>query len=166
MSRPQRAHRVMSTPAAASNASSKTHTPAMVKKALLGWFTGRGWRPFAFQRDVWKAVHKGESGLLHATTGAGKTYAVWLAALQAFAFRRSAKSGSAAPPLTVLWLTPMRALAADTVRALPAPLEALAGACPGRPPGPWAPAPAIPRAVSAAPRRAASRPSWSPRPKA
>ena len=30
------------------------------------------------------------------------------------------------PPLTVVWLTPMRALAADTLRALQTPLPALA----------------------------------------
>src|SRR5690606_23054406 len=73
------------------------------------------------------------SGLLHATTGAGKTYAVWLAALDSHAAdaTRSAsqKTGSRRkpvdPPLTVLWLTPMRALAADTERALRAPLDAL-----------------------------------------
>ncbi|MGQ2978503.1 MAG: DEAD/DEAH box helicase, partial [Polaromonas sp.] len=103
---------------------------AGVKKALLGWFTTRGWKPFAFQREVWAAVQRGESGLLHATTGAGKTYAVWLAALQAFAPARPSRTAATAPPLTVLWLTPMRALAADTVRALQAPLDALKAAQP------------------------------------
>ena len=49
------------------------------------WLAARGWKPFAFQRAVWKALAQGHSGLLHATTGAGKTYAVWLGALQAFA---------------------------------------------------------------------------------
>lgn len=66
----------------------------------------------------------GESGLLHATTGAGKTYAVWLAALNAYAGATPSKSKHA-PPLTVLWLTPMRALAADTERSLLAPLDDL-----------------------------------------
>ena len=42
------------------------------------WMAERGWRPFAFQREVWRAMGEGRSGLLHATTGAGKTYAVWL----------------------------------------------------------------------------------------
>ena len=41
------------------------------------WFAQRGWKPFAFQRDVWAAMLDGRSGLLHATTGSGKTYAVW-----------------------------------------------------------------------------------------
>jgi len=96
-----------------------------VKPALDAWFAARGWKPFKFQREVWKAIGEGRSGLLHATTGAGKTYAVWLGALQAFSQARKETAHPAAPPLTVLWLTPMRALAADTLRALQQPLEAL-----------------------------------------
>ena len=84
------------------------------------WFAARGWKPFAFQRQVWAAVGRGESGLLHASTGAGKTYAVWLAALRAFA-----EPGRQPPGLQVLWITPMRALAADTARALQAPVDDL-----------------------------------------
>ncbi|SEF33032.1 ATP-dependent helicase Lhr and Lhr-like helicase [Variovorax sp. NFACC28] len=98
-----------------------------VKAALDAWFAARGWKPFKFQREVWKAIADGRSGLLHATTGAGKTYAVWLGALQAFARARKANANArpVAEPLTVLWLTPMRALAADTLRALQQALEAL-----------------------------------------
>jgi ATP-dependent Lhr-like helicase len=92
-----------------------------VKRALGEWFATRGWKPLKFQRQVWKAMGEGRSGLLHATTGAGKTYAVWLGALQAFAPKALANKP---PRLTVLWLTPMRALAADTLRSLQAPLEA------------------------------------------
>ncbi|RYF66461.1 MAG: DEAD/DEAH box helicase, partial [Comamonadaceae bacterium] len=99
-------------------------------RSLTDWFAARSWKPFKFQRDVWKAIAAGESGMLHATTGAGKTYAVWLGALQAFATAPKAPARAAAkkvgPPLTVLWLTPMRALASDTLRALQQPLEALA----------------------------------------
>lgn len=75
------------------------------------WFATRGWKVFPFQKAVWKAALAGQSGLLHANTGAGKTYAVWLAALQRGAGRQGAG-------LRVLWITPMRALAADTQRAL------------------------------------------------
>lgn len=88
------------------------------------WFATRGWRPFAFQQRVWAAVARGESGLLHASTGAGKTYAVWLAALQYLAALDTPK-GKHRAPLQVLWITPMRALAADTARALQAPLDEL-----------------------------------------
>ena len=86
------------------------------------WFAKRGWKPFAFQRRVWAAVERGESGLLHASTGAGKTYAVWLAALRAF---KAEAQGRHAAPLQVVWATPMRALAADTARALQMPLDDL-----------------------------------------
>ena len=109
------------------------------------WFAARGWRAFRFQREVWRAIRAGRSGLLHATTGAGKTYAVWLGILEAFsAFTQQGRAQPAiqnvanellgkgpagkapgAPPLTVLWITPMRALAADTLRALVEPLAAL-----------------------------------------
>ena len=82
----------------------------------LRWFEQRGWQPFDFQREVWAAMAAGRSGLLHATTGSGKTLAVWLGAVQ---------RAQAAPGLQVLWLTPMRALAADTTQALQAPLPAL-----------------------------------------
>ena len=49
------------------------------------WLAARGWRPFDFQREVWIAMAACESRLLHANTGAGKTYAVWLGALQTLA---------------------------------------------------------------------------------
>ncbi len=80
------------------------------------WMEERGLTPFAFQRETWDAIARGKNGLLHATTGSGKTYAVWLGALAAFA-------GKPGKGLRVLWVTPMRALAADTGRALQAPLD-------------------------------------------
>jgi ATP-dependent Lhr-like helicase len=109
----------------------------------LGWFAQRGWQPFAFQREVWEAFLNGESGLIHAATGTGKTYAAWLGPLLEWiadcrlqvAEPVSAKKQSAiknqksviatAPPLRVLWITPMRALAADTAAALRAPIDDL-----------------------------------------
>lgn len=80
------------------------------------WFRTRGWVPFSFQRETWKAFLAGESGLLHSTTGTGKTYAVYFAALQE-AMKRRDKGGG----MRVLWITPLRALAADTEAALAAP---------------------------------------------
>ncbi|MGH6646929.1 ligase-associated DNA damage response DEXH box helicase [Aquabacterium sp.] len=94
-------------------------------KAAQAWLADKGWSPFPFQTAVWQAMAAGESGLLHATTGAGKTYAVWLGALQALADVGPAPGTRGAPPLSVLWITPMRALASDTFAALQAPLPAL-----------------------------------------
>ena len=89
------------------------------------WFAGRGWTPFPFQREVWTAMARGRSGLLHATTGAGKTHAVWLGAL-ARARAMGAPLDGPTPPLGVLWITPMRALSADTQRAIAPPTADLA----------------------------------------
>ncbi|HWI10668.1 MAG TPA: ligase-associated DNA damage response DEXH box helicase [Burkholderiaceae bacterium] len=93
--------------------------------AGVTWFAQRGWTPFAFQREVWAALAQGRSGLLHASTGSGKTYAVWFGALARAATLGVPTNATQAPPLGVLWLTPMRALAADTTRALLAPLADL-----------------------------------------
>ena len=91
-----------------------------------GWFAARAWQAFDFQREVWAAMAAGGSGLLHASTGSGKTYAVWFGALLRAAAADVPLAGRGAPPLGVLWLTPMKALAADTTRAIEAPLPELA----------------------------------------
>jgi ATP-dependent helicase Lhr and Lhr-like helicase len=89
------------------------------------WFASRGWAPFPFQREVWRAQLRGESGLVHAATGTGKTYAAWLGALlEAGAHPSGGVRG--APPLQALWITPLRALAGDTEAALRLPLAELA----------------------------------------
>ncbi len=105
------------------------YPPRKIGAALAAWFDSRGWKPFTFQRSVWRAVATGRSGLLHASTGAGKTYAAWLGALQALSTLDTA--GKTAAPLTMLWLTPMRALAADTERTLQSSLTALHERLPG-----------------------------------
>jgi ATP-dependent Lhr-like helicase len=93
------------------------------------WFATRGWRPFPFQREVWAAYANGESGLIHAATGTGKTYAAWmgpvLEALAEHEAPRALRRRADAAPLRVLWVTPLRALASDTEQALREPLEAL-----------------------------------------
>ncbi|MDR5833067.1 ligase-associated DNA damage response DEXH box helicase [Caballeronia sp. LZ034LL] len=98
---------------------------------LARWFETRGWQPFPFQREAWREIARGASGLLHATTGAGKTWAVWLGALAAFADKapkpqHNAQHNLLPAPLTVLWITPMRALAADSARALQTAVTVLA----------------------------------------
>ncbi|BAN22304.1 ligase-associated DNA damage response DEXH box helicase [Caballeronia insecticola] len=100
-----------------------------IDERIARWFDARGWQPFEFQREAWRAIESGASGLLHATTGAGKTWAVWLGALAAYAAPAHPdtppKRNALPAPLTVLWITPMRALAADTARALQAAVSAL-----------------------------------------
>jgi ATP-dependent helicase Lhr and Lhr-like helicase len=42
------------------------------------WFRLHDWSPFPFQEEAWRAYLAGESGLIHAATGTGKTYAAWI----------------------------------------------------------------------------------------
>lgn len=89
-------------------------------KLIERWFSQRGWEPFGFQKRTWQAYARGESGLVEAATGMGKTYAVWLGPLQEW-YEAHEETG-ASPPIQVVWITPLRALAADTVRSLQAPV--------------------------------------------
>lgn len=82
------------------------------------WFAERDWHIFDFQRDAWAAQARGESGLIHAPTGTGKTLAAWFGALNRWL--ADAEDPTSTPPLTVLWITPLRALAADTTQHLAA----------------------------------------------
>ena len=90
-------------------------------ETVLQWFHARDWEPFEFQREAWHAYLEGQSGLIHAPTGIGKTYAAWFGALVEW-MAASAPLGSTtedpAPPLTTLWITPLRALATDIHAAL------------------------------------------------
>ena len=92
------------------------------RRAVEAWFAGRGWTPFDFQRQAWDAFAAGHSGLLHAPTGMGKTWAAWggpaAAWIDVHGEGKPRRRAVAAAPLTVLWLTPLRALAGDTARAL------------------------------------------------
>jgi ATP-dependent Lhr-like helicase len=87
---------------------------------LEGWFGARGWAPAAFQREAWSRYCAGESGLIHAPTGSGKTLAAWGGPVLA-ALARGGVAGKRGPrPLRAVWITPLRALAADTHGALQA----------------------------------------------
>ena len=91
---------------------------------IENWFATKGWQPFAFQREVWQAYLDGESGLVHAATGTGKTLAAWLGPV-IDAAEESNDKRRRSHGLRVLWITPLRALAADTAEALREPLDAL-----------------------------------------
>ena len=80
------------------------------------WFATRNRIPFEFQEALWRGYWNGQSGLLNAGTGMGKTLAAWLGPLL--------ESGCEAvrPGVRVIWVTPLRALARDLEGALCEPL--------------------------------------------
>ena len=98
-----------------------TRREAMAR--LRAWFDRRGWTPLPFQKTVWRHYLAGESGLLHTPTGSGKTLAMFGGPLLQALLDVPTKGRN--PALRVLWITPLRALATDTARALREPLAEL-----------------------------------------
>lgn len=109
------AARTESTPTSRASTVSGTrpHDDIEPQARLLAWFAARGHTPLPHQRAVWDAYLAGEGGLLHTPTGSGKTLAVFGGPLIE-ALRANDRGGSP----RVLWITPLRALASDTARAL------------------------------------------------
>ncbi len=97
----------------------------------LQWFASRGWKPAAFQREAWRRYRNGESGLLVTPTGSGKTLAMIggplleAAATLPLAVAAGGRRAAATAQVRILWVTPLRALATDTARALREPIAAL-----------------------------------------
>ncbi|MDY7232090.1 ligase-associated DNA damage response DEXH box helicase [Hyalangium rubrum] len=87
---------------------------------LRAWFRERGWTPYPFQEHAWEAYSRGESGLIHVPTGAGKTYAAYMGPLADVA--EGGRKG-----LQILYVTPLRAVSRDIELALNEPLAVLDG---------------------------------------
>jgi ATP-dependent helicase Lhr and Lhr-like helicase len=97
---------------------------ASCDKQLSQWFAKNNWQPFPYQFETWEAFHAGKSGLVHAPTGVGKTYSVWIPALQEWC-RQNPPHSKHAPPIQLLWITPLRALANDTANSMLKPVRDL-----------------------------------------
>jgi ATP-dependent helicase Lhr and Lhr-like helicase len=88
-------------------------------RVIREWMGSQGREPFAFQEEAWEHILAGESGLVNAPTGCGKTFSVFLGVLIDFInrhpddWRRLGGSG-----LQLLWVSPLRALAKDIARAM------------------------------------------------
>ncbi|MDR9413043.1 MAG: ligase-associated DNA damage response DEXH box helicase [Spiribacter sp.] len=88
------------------------------RHALDAWFTASGWTPAPFQIATWQAYAEGQSGLIHSATGSGKSLAAWGGPVMAGLADQAAAGGRPATGLKVLWITPLRALAGDTLESL------------------------------------------------
>ena len=83
------------------------------------WLEAKSFRAFSFQTEAWQHIINGESGLVNAPTGCGKTFSVFLGSLIQFINEHpedytSQKNNG----LQLLWITPLRALAKDIGRAM------------------------------------------------
>jgi ATP-dependent helicase Lhr and Lhr-like helicase len=83
------------------------------------WLTEKNLHPFSFQEETWQHIIDGESGLVNAPTGCGKTFSVFLGAVIDFInhhpkdYKTKSKNN-----LQLLWITPLRALGKDIARAM------------------------------------------------
>jgi ATP-dependent helicase Lhr and Lhr-like helicase len=100
------------------------HFSSWLEQAPAGvanWFRRRYGEPTEIQRAAWSCLPAGRHLLLSAPTGAGKTLAAFLPILtQLIQDRRGEQSA-----LTCLYISPLKALSADTERTLTAHLEEL-----------------------------------------
>ena len=86
---------------------------------VCDWLASKGTSPFLFQQQSWQHIINGESGVVNAPTGCGKTFSVFLGAIIDFINHHpddytSIKNSG----LQLLWITPLRALAKDIGRAM------------------------------------------------
>lgn len=115
-----------SSPSAANSPCSSNFPPLNTKgekskgeEKANAFFAHRKWKVFPFQRKVWRAYAAGKSGLVHAPTGTGKTFAVWAPPLIEWIDECSGGAPpKRPPPLRALWITPLKALVEDTTRSL------------------------------------------------
>ncbi|WP_063051807.1 ATP-dependent helicase [Nocardia arthritidis] len=92
---------------------------AQFSRATQEWFDGAFPAPTSAQLGAWKAIAAGEHTLVVAPTGSGKTLSAFLWAIDQLATReqRPERAGT-----SVLYVSPLKALAVDVERNLRAPL--------------------------------------------
>jgi len=89
---------------------------------FLRWFAEKGWRPRTHQLELLSRAEAGESTLLIAPTGAGKTLAGFLPSLTDLTRRGRIPPGSAFTGIHTLYISPLKALAVDIERNLTKPV--------------------------------------------
>jgi ATP-dependent Lhr-like helicase len=81
------------------------------------FFKRQGWTAFAFQLETWNAFLQGKNGLLHAPTGSGKTFALWIP-IALHLIRKNKNFKEKLPPgVKAIWITPLRALSVEIKQA-------------------------------------------------
>ncbi|SUU91502.1 ATP-dependent Lhr-like helicase [Aminobacter aminovorans] len=95
----------------------------MLPEPFARWFAERGWSPRPHQLDLLASAQQGNSVLLIAPTGAGKTLAGFLPALTDLAVRPKKRPGEPQRGVHTLYISPLKALAVDIERNLGKPVD-------------------------------------------
>ncbi|WP_105370721.1 ligase-associated DNA damage response DEXH box helicase [Neorhizobium huautlense] len=102
--------------------SSSGRDAALLPRPFLKWFADKGWQPRAHQLELLSRATAGESVLLIAPTGAGKTLAGFLPSLTDLTRRGKIPPGSAFTGIHTLYVSPLKALTVDIERNLMKPV--------------------------------------------
>ncbi|MGN6535115.1 MAG: DEAD/DEAH box helicase, partial [Mesorhizobium sp.] len=86
---------------------------AHLPEPFVKWFAAKGWAPRAHQLDLLARTEAGQSTLLIAPTGAGKTLAGFLPSLTELAVRPKRKPGERYRGVHTLYISPLKALTVD-----------------------------------------------------
>ena len=97
---------------------------ALFHPITAAWFRAVFDGPTPPQREGWPAIARGESTLILAPTGTGKTLAAFLSCLDKLMLADNANQ--AKPGCRVVYISPLKALAADVERNLRSPLAGIA----------------------------------------
>jgi len=101
----------------------ETRAAASLPEPFVRWFAAKGWAPRAHQLELLARSQAGQSTLLIAPTGAGKTLAGFLPSLTELAVRPKRKPGERHRGIHTLYISPLKALAVDIERNLGKPVE-------------------------------------------
>ncbi|MBB5533741.1 ligase-associated DNA damage response DEXH box helicase [Rhizobium giardinii] len=104
------------------DSASRAETSLSLPPPFLRWFADKGWQPRAHQLELLSRAQGGESMLLIAPTGAGKTLAGFLPSLVSLTERGKIPPGSAFTGIHTLYISPLKALAVDIERNLMKPV--------------------------------------------
>lgn len=107
---------------------SEAEDTTVLPEPFSGWFRRRDWQPRPHQLRLLELAQAGQSCLLIAPTGAGKTLAGFLPSLVDLTARRrrripGAARAAAARGIHTLYVSPLKALAVDIERNLARPVE-------------------------------------------
>ena len=104
---------------------SMTDLTSIFDENTADWFASTLGEPTPVQKEAWPAIAGGKHTLVSAPTGTGKTLSAFLVFIDRLT--RQARAGGLPRQLQLIYISPLKSLAADIRENLRRPLDGLAG---------------------------------------